>query len=382
MASRNRNRLLTARSTPSRTSVAPNTGHTETDKLPPYRKPSHPLNNEATRQLRELQGRSLNDIKRHNEQATVIITSSAENVNDMLRDHALYLERRQKKWDTGRNLDEREEEEQEMKNLQEKVDEATVKLEESIRAVIDSRAATQRIDETLDWLRQNAPKQLEEEYQTQRTQRATQRQLQSQAGSQPQRNQGPDGSAEMNSDEEIDEAPTPGPTPLDGSRIALTGPSELFVARMQNQKDTYTALSLTARYARNNTYRDFKRLIHDAKYHDDAPPLGHEDTWFTETGSPAPGVTDGTQRGEFDDDDDIVVDKATISTRCPITFQQFKEPYTSTKCPHTFEKNAIIDMIRTSGQRLGGTGQRGSGVPGIACPVPGCAQVSLNSSIM
>ncbi len=109
-------------------------------------------------------------------------------------------------------------------------------------------------------------------------------------------------------------------------------------------------------------------LSHDAKYHDDAPPLGHEDTWFNEIGSPAPGITDGTQRGEFDDDDDIVVDKATISTRCPLTFQQFKEPYTSIKCPHTFEKNAIIDMIRTSGQRVGGNGQRGSGTLGAHLP--------------
>ncbi len=254
MASRNRNRLLTAKSTPTRHSIAPTTGPTETDQLPPYRKPSHPLNAEAARLLREIQGRRLADVKRHNEQATATITSSAESINDMLRDHAVYIERRQKKWDAGKNLDEREDEEQEMRTLQEKVDEATIKLEESIRAIIDSRAATQRIDDTLDWLRQNAPKQLEEEYQTQMTQRATQRQLQSQA-------QGAGGSAEMDSEEEVDEPPTPGPTPLDGSRIALTGPRELFTSRMQNQKDAYTALSLTARYARNNTYRDFKRIV-------------------------------------------------------------------------------------------------------------------------
>jgi hypothetical protein len=167
----------------------------------------------------------------------------------------------------------------------------------------------------------------------------------------------------------MDDGPTPGPTPLDGSRVALTGASELFAARIQREKDAYTARSHTSRYARNNDYRDFKRTVHDAKFGDDGPVLGHEDTWFTESGSPAPGITDTTQRGEFDDDDDIVVDRATVSTRCPITYQQFKEPYSSNKCPHTFEKNAILDMIRKGPHRV-------DGQKAVECPVNGCDKVS------
>lgn len=366
-----RNRHSTARSVTSQSFAAPNSTQTATDVLPRYKKPSHPLDVEATRLLRELQGRSLNDVKRHNKQCTSTVISTAESINDMLRDHAQYLERRQKKWDAGKGLNGKEEDIQTLKELQKKVDDTTAKLEESMRAVIDSSVATQRMDETLDWLRQNAPKQLEEEYNTQMTQRTVQRYSQSQAESQRRRTQ-------ENDEEELDDAPTPGPTPLDGSRLALTGASELFTTRMQSQKDTYTSLSLTARYARNNSYRDFKRIVHDAKFGDRGPPLGHEDTWFTETGSPAPGITDGTQRGDFDDDDDIIVDKATISTRCPLTFQQFKEPYTSSKCPHTFEKNAILDMIRGSTNRIGGLGR--NGVQGIECPVTGCSQVSFNST--
>ncbi|KAH7397330.1 zinc-finger of the MIZ type in Nse subunit-domain-containing protein [Pyrenochaeta sp. MPI-SDFR-AT-0127] len=362
-----RNRHSTVKPVTSRLSVVTaNPTQPARDVLPLYKKPSHPLDADATRLLRELQGRNLNDTKRHNVQAAATIISTAESVNDMLREHAQYVERRQKKWDTGKGLADKEEDEQTMKELQQKVEDATAKLEESMRAVIDSGVAVQRMDETLDWLRQNAPKQLEEEYQTQMTQRATQRHSQSQVESQHQL-------AEDHDEESLEDALTPGPTPLDGSRVALTGASELFTARMQRQKDTYTSLSLIARYARNNNYRDFKRIVHDAKFGDSGPTLGHEDTWFTETGSPAPGITDSTQRGDFDDDDDIVVDKATISTRCPITFQQFKEPYTSTKCPHTFEKNAILDMIRSSTMRVGGSGRLGA--PGIACPVTGCAQI-------
>lgn len=364
MSSRIRN--SNARPTSSRPSAAgtPSRNANNNDQLPPYKKPSHPLDAEATKALRELQNRNLIDIRKHNKQALETVTSTAGSVNDMLREHSEYMSRRQKKWDAGKNLDDREDEEKAMRELQDKIVEHNVKLEESMRAVIDSGLAEVRITETLDWLRQNAPRQLQDEYDTQMTQRATQRQTQAQTQRRQEEN-------EDGSDVDMDDGPTPGPTPLDGTRLALTGVSELFTARQQREKDKYTSLSLTARYARNNEYRDFKRLVHDAKFGDDGPPLGHEDTWFTETGSPAPGITD-TQRGDFDDDD-IIMDKAKISTRCPITFQQYKEPYTSTKCPHTFEKVAILDMIRTSAQMSGGK-------RAVECPVTGCSQVHPFSS--
>jgi hypothetical protein len=348
-------RVSTTRPSASRPSAAPTPSRNNASdvELPAYRKPSHPLDQEATRALLELRGRYQNDIKKHNAQATKNITGTVEGVNDMLRDHAQYMERKQKKWNAGKHLEDKEEEERHMNELQAKVVETTVKLEESMRAVIDSGVAAQRIDETLEWLRSNAPGHLEDEYRTQISQRDTQRETQRQS--------------QANEESQMD-GPTPGPTPLDGFRPALTGASEMFTTRMQREKDTYTSLSRTARYARNNDYRDFKRIVHDAKYGDDGPALGHEDTWFTETGSPAPGITDSTQRGDFDDDDDIIVDKATISTRCPITYQQFKEPVTSTKCPHTFEKNAILEMIRSGPHKIGGE-------KAVECPVAACNQV-------
>jgi hypothetical protein len=364
MSSRVRN--STARPTVARPSATATPRRNIADQLPPYKKPSHPLDPDATRELRALQGNA-KDVKKLNEQAVEAISSTATSVNDMLRDHSEYISRRQKKWAAGKNLDDKEEEEQKMQALSGQVEEATIKLEESMRAVIDSGMAAQRMEETLDWLTQNAPKRIAEEYQTQMTQRETQRQSQVEGGRRRTQNaNGDEGSAA----EDVDDAPTPGPTPLDGTRVTLTGVSELFTARQQRQKDTYMSLSLTARYARNNDYRDFKRIVHDAKYGETGPTLGHEDTWFTEAGSPAPGITN-TQRGEFDDDDDIIIDKATIATRCPITFQPYKEPYTSTKCPHTFEKNAITEMIRGNAARR---------VDGVSCPITGCPQVSFRSA--
>lgn len=358
-------RSSTARPTASRAPVTSTPSRNVTsDALPPYKKPSHPLDPNATRQLREIQGRELNNVKRHNKQATDNIRSAAESVNDMLREHSEYMAKRQKKWIAGKSLEAREAEEEDFEELEKNVEEATAKLEESMRAVIDSSMGVQRLDETLDWLRQNAPQQLEAQYNTQMTQRATQQQ--SEAASQTQRARDEDGDETMQDNEP--DAPTPGPTPLDGTRVALTGASELYSNRMQRGKDTYMALSYTARYARNNDYRDYKRIVHDAKYGDDGPVLGHEDTWFTEMDTPAPGITN-TQAGALDDDDDIVMDRATISTRCPLTFQSFKEPYTSTKCPHTFEKNAILDFIRSQGRN----------VPSVECPVTGCDKVSFST---
>ncbi|KAH9879638.1 hypothetical protein IAQ61_001457 [Plenodomus lingam] len=366
MSSRNRQ----SRTPASRTSMVASSARREaTDDLPPYKKPSHPLDAEATRALRELQGRNLDSVKKHNKQATTAITQSAESVNDMLREHAQYIERRQKKWDAGKSLDDKEEEERTMAELQEKVNEATTKLEESMRAIIDSTMATQRIDSTLDWLRENAPRQLEAEYMTQMSQRASQLQ-QSQLARQ---SHNEDSDAD---DQDIQNSTTntstPGPTPLTNTpRIALTGPSHLFTTRLEREKDAYTALSLTTRYARHNDYRDFRRLVHDAQHGDSGPPLGHEDTWFSADGSPAPGLTHASQRGGApDSDDDLIVDKASISTRCPLTYQRFQDPWTSTKCPHTFERNAILEMIRGSAHRVGGSGERV-----VECPIQGCAQL-------
>ncbi|KAJ4322327.1 hypothetical protein N0V94_002436 [Neodidymelliopsis sp. IMI 364377] len=357
MSSRSRPSRVAATPRGSRHSIAPTPIRSTQDALPPYKRPSHPLDGEAQHALRELNGRTLVEVKRQNSAAVTTIRSTAEGVNDMLSEQQRYFDARSKRWAAGQKLDEKEDEERTMADLQQKVDEATAKLEESMRAVIDSSVAAQRLEDALEWLRQNAPRQLEDEYNTQMTQRQVQRRQTQRTGN----------GSDAEPDEEIDEGPTPGPTPLDGSRVALTGSVEMFTDRLERKKNEYTSLSLTTRYAKHNDYRDFKRVVHDARYGETAV-LGHEDTWFTEAGEPALGVT-RPRDGDFDSDDDIVMDKATISTKCPITFQQFKDPYTSNKCPHTFEKNAILDMIRHSGSNFG----RG-GTKSVACPIPGCDQ--------
>lgn len=363
MSSRSRQSRVGA--TPGRQSHAATPFQSQQNALPTYKKPSHPLDGEAQRALRELNGTTLTSVKKYNKEAIITIRSTAEGVNDMLSEHQRFFDARSKKWEAGKKLDEKEDEEAIMDDLQQKVDDATAKLEESLRTVIDSSIAAQRIEDALEWLRQNAPRQIEEEYESQITRRATQRRhTQNRAGGEADEEQ-----------EDLEESPTPGPTPLDRSQLALTGSAEMFSDRMTREQDRYTSLSLTARYARHNEYRDFKRVVHDAR-HGDTIPLGHEDTWFTEAGAPALGVTQVVN----EDEDDIVIDREKVSTKCPITFQTLKEPYTSTKCggrgggQHTFEKSAILDMIRTSGSQFGTGGKKS-----VACPISGCDNVRLDA---
>jgi hypothetical protein len=368
MTSRNR---LSTRPTPSRSSVVPTPARRTAappDELPPHIKPSHPLNQRAQDQLRTLNGRSITYLKEQNTKAAEVITNAAGGVNDKLREREEWTEKRRKWWEKGLDVENREGDEERLARFKDQVDEMTKQLEESMRAVIDGTEAAQRIEQSLVWLRDNAPGQLEREYQTQMTQQETQRETQRLSQSQRRRRtQDSDGDVDMEEEDDEPEGPTPGPTPLDGSRPILTGVSELFVDRQTRKKDEYTSISLGGRYSKNNAYIGFKRMVHDAKFQE-MRALPHADTWFQEGGSPAPGVTHPGNS----DDDDIVMDREKISTRCPLTFQTFKEPWTSTKCPHTFEKSAILGMIMASNVRLGGGGGRA-----VQCPMSGCDQVRI-----
>ncbi|KAH6605808.1 hypothetical protein Trco_004961, partial [Trichoderma cornu-damae] len=123
----------------------------------------------------------------------------------------------------------------------------------------------------------------------------------------------------------------------------------------------YARLSAHQRYALNNDYAGFKKLWHEAAAGEDGPPLPDASRWFFSNGEPdmtIPGH-DG-QNGSFEDDDEVAVSRETISINCPLTLLPMKEPYRSRKCPHTFEKAAILDYLPSRGERQ--------------CPQTGCSQ--------
>ncbi|CAI6332219.1 unnamed protein product [Periconia digitata] len=357
-----RNRIPAYRSSVGRTSLTQDLTSSAIafDTLPPYKKPSHPLTIRAQDQIKALNGRPIEQIKEHSKEAEKRLTNAAELVNDKAREHNENIAKRRKRWDQGLDTKHQENEETWSAQFQEKADSITAQLEESMRGVIDTSVGAERMAESIKWLHQHAPGRLEQEFNTQQN-----------SLSQSQRRR------DTQISEVVSDGPTPGPTPLDGSRPVLSGIGEIFEERLNRKKDEYTSRSLYDRYAENRAYADFKAMVHDAKYgNEEAPP---RETWFPEQGLPALGVT---QRGADDEEDDIVVNKATVSTKCPVTFQKFREPLTSSKCPHTFEKYAIMEMIGRSKTKVGSAGNRSGGEKAVECPVPGCSQVSTDADLM
>ncbi|KAL1610494.1 hypothetical protein SLS60_002163 [Paraconiothyrium brasiliense] len=367
------------RPTPSRSSIVPTQTPARrpavTQELPPYKKPSHPLNERAQARLRALNDRSVALLKEHNQKAGDRVTEAAALILDTLHERQEAVAKQRTRWEKGIGTENQQEDEAQLANLQKQVEEYSKKLEESMRGIIDNGVAAQRIEESLGWLQTHAPGRLQQQYATQISQQHSQRQSLRASQSQRRRtqNRAEDGNDDMGEEEETQESvgPTPGPTPLDGSRPSLTGASEMYANRIEREKIDYTSISYVGRYSKNEAYTKFKNMVHDARYRDDRP-LPKPETWFTETGSPAPGITGHGE--DHDDDDDIVMERATISIKCPLTFLPLKDPYTSSKCPHTFERTAIFEIIRKSTVRVGG-GSASHGEKAVKCPVTGCDQM-------
>lgn len=126
-------------------------------------------------------------------------------------------------------------------------------------------------------------------------------------------------------------------------------------------------------YSANNTYVGFYRIVHDSQHHgNDIPPLPHASTWFSHledppssqypspsstTSSPTqpprqsrpqhqaahPSSSPSSSRSSS-----IAIEREIISLKCPLTLLTFRDPVTSTKCPHSFERDAIESMLAQS----------------------------------
>ena len=154
--------------------------------------------------------------------------------------------------------------------------------------------------------------------------------------------------------------------------------------KLDDEKIRYQSLSLGQRYAKNNEYIQFKGIVHSSRFPDGEVELPHASAWFTENGAaPQPGVTGAG--GDEDDDDDIQIQRTKTSTKCPLTLQEFKDPVTSSKCKHSFEASAIMEMIKNSKEIVGaqpaGRGKTTGGEKGVRCPVPSCDHMLTKSDL-
>ncbi|KIW76551.1 hypothetical protein Z517_08995 [Fonsecaea pedrosoi CBS 271.37] len=137
---------------------------------------------------------------------------------------------------------------------------------------------------------------------------------------------------------------------------------------LTQQVRTWTSKTLTERYAHNNDYKGWYRVLYDAKNPgESAPPMPDESLWFAaEEGrmsfsssqrrrhrplregsqAEATSVTENGSRSGSDDEVEIAAEKTRL--KCPITLLPYEDPVTSKNCNHSYERNAILSMLSAS----------------------------------
>ncbi|GKZ77599.1 mRNA cap guanine-N7 methyltransferase [Aspergillus niger] len=273
-----------------------------------------------------------------------------------------------------------------IEEFEERVKETTKVLEETIRGVIDAEVRGEELGRVISGLEGGVAERVRVRG-VRRSQRGIGRRLRGHHGEDEE-----DEDGEAGEDVDVDEDE-------EGAVPFLAQ----FEDELRGKMEEYEGLSLTRRYSTNNSYIGFYKIIHEAKHiGDEIPPPPHPSTWFahledphsqsqpqshSSTSTSASTTTTRQTRPtrarpqppseeeeDDDDDDEIAIQTERISLKCPLTLLPFRDPVTSTKCPHSFEREAIFTMISGSNQMVpdprgsSGTG-RAKRVRSVKCPV-------------
>jgi len=334
--------MPSAIATPSRRQTGTQPLSTQTQGLPDYLSPQAPLNAQGQDALiRLLRTYPLGAIDEKLRAACTLLIECAGDINERMTDmNTLHEKKKEKKTDKGEENDEPEvskEEDDKIETLKQKVSGMTSRMEREIRKGIDANAHINALENAITDLRRTS-----EVAATQATQA-------------PSSNVTLPGSTAPNA---------PALTPA-------------LQAALDRHMDRYTGISLAKRYSENNEYVSFKQTVHEAQYPADKKgsiPLPHARTWFAGEDGGAPPEPGHTGAGDGDDeDDDIVMDRENISTRCPITLAEFDKPVRSAKCNHSFEEVAIKEMIAQTRPPTGHGRRDAPWVKNVQCPVSGCS---------
>lgn len=388
--------------------------------LPPYEPPVAPLTPACQRALTNLlQSDRLKALHTHVQHAGESVSDAAGEVNEKLTDarvrHERYLgslRKRRERGDGGEDADnddgdgeadvgeggregsgsvevDEDEAEHQFRTTETEITILTKTLEEEIRRVVDSEVMLENLKGTLGDLSREAEEAGSRALASRRRARQSRRR----------RNADPDGNDDDEADEDYDDAEEEEEHGEEDEN--RDPPSQQLAQKLESSLADWTAQSLTQRYANNNTYIGFYRMVHDAKHPgNDIPPIPHSSTWFRHledpagttgttatTGDGAPSTSShagnagsgsarkrtrhGARRSSPADDEEVAIAHERISLKCPLTLLPFTDPLTSTKCPHSFEKEAILDMLNNSATTTPappGAG-RNRRVKAVKCPV-------------
>ncbi|KAI4170706.1 MAG: hypothetical protein LQ343_004805 [Gyalolechia ehrenbergii] len=349
--------------------------------LPQYQPLNHDLNHTAQHALLSLPTtHSLNDLKRRLQSAVNHLTEVTGDLNDQCQIRKANHEKQQARKaartrelvssQDGAEVD--DDSDQQMEDIWRRTDEWTSKMEEKTRKVIDVQARVIDGENALKELNINITQGRTATQSTlgaSQLQSRSQRQQRSRRGQQPtsddEENDADDSQAENNNEE------------------TFTGPSPLttFKTKISASELAYASLSLKDRYASHNDYIGFRKIVHDARHPNDDTPLPHSSTWFPSSSSSEPSGLQNARKSRSasttaaadpqhsDSDADIQIAREKRSIRCPLTLLPMHDPLTSTLCPHSFEKSAILSMLDASTVKANVVpGVRGSGEKAMKCP--------------
>ncbi|KAL9600249.1 MAG: hypothetical protein Q9219_003293 [cf. Caloplaca sp. 3 TL-2023] len=361
--------------------------------LPPYQPLHHQLNPAAQHALQHLSTtHSLNDLKRRLQTAVNQLTEVTGDLNDQYQirkaDHDRLQARRAARvrdFESSQGNEETNEAEDEQRigDAERDTEEWTSKMEEKTRKVIDLQARVKDGETALQQL--NANISLAGRSATQSTLGASQHRPHRPLHRRRRRRHRNQEEAGEDSEEEED-----GPADDNEDTTTHTGPPPFtsFQAKIAASAAAYDSLSLKDRYAAQNDYIGFRKILHDALHPTDDTPLPHPSTWFpaappssssnnnNNLAKPARtrthlSTTSPSPVNNNDDEEDILIARETRSLKCPLTLLPLRDPLSSTLCPHSFEADAILSMLASSSLRKDAepNGARGSAAEkSIKCP--------------
>lgn len=363
-----------------------NSNEARTPTIPTYQPPLYPLNAGGKHALSTLlQKHSQRRLLHHLQHVSEKLTDSAGEVNERLTDARARYERKKSRRNDSENNDGGHEgnneeygsgdvELNQLAQMEERVKDVTGKLEESIRAAIDAEVRVGGLGAIVAEIAREEGPQGEDEGLSRGSRRGRRRPItRSGAGGEEDEDEDEDDDGQTQQEEQEPDPPSNPPSrKLDEkltksydewARLSLTQRYVYIKAKQshrhinQNRIKTLMLTCVQSSYSTHNTYIGFYRIVHEAKHpSNDIPPLPHASTWFSHLEQPKNNNSSSTpetdshqqDRAASNSDDDIAIERERISLKCPLTLLPFKDPVTSTKCPHSFEKHAIEDMIRRS----------------------------------
>ncbi|KAI0888259.1 zinc-finger of the MIZ type in Nse subunit-domain-containing protein [Annulohypoxylon maeteangense] len=279
--------------------------------LPDYEPLSRPLDASAIRELTQLSaGKDTRAYEAHLKKSIELLSATVRDINDRYAERQSSLKRLQeKRAENGGEKNDRERaEEKAVLALKASVPALTAECDNAVRSVIDSRVVLEDSNTAL-----SATAVFFEEDMRRRGARGAE-------------------------DEDVE--------------MEETWPEPTAVLRQARERaaEEYAAKSLHEKYGLSNDYIGFKRLWHDAVHGGDGKPLPDATKWFGQNGG----------EDEEDDDEDLVIEGEQLDIHCPLSMVVMQDPYTSSVCKHTFEKDSITQFL------LSRPGRR------ARCPQVGC----------